>query len=150
VAGDDEVHRLGLHGLGRHPTARQPAIAHHMAAEADRKVQLGARQLPGIAQAQPVVGRLDLAAVLDALGEHAVAVAQAVAEGRHAQGGHRIQEAGGQATQPPLPSAASGSRSSTSAAFRPACSAAWANESSMPRAASALASARPIRNSIDR
>ncbi len=66
------------------------------AVELDAAGMLGPFQLPGVALAQPVIGLLDLAAVLDALAEHAVLVADAVAHHRQLQGGATIEEAGRQ------------------------------------------------------
>ena len=59
--------------------------------------------LPGIAVLQPVVAPLDLLSLLDALFEDAELVANAVADRRQLEGGQRIHETGGQATQAPVP-----------------------------------------------
>jgi hypothetical protein len=56
-------------------------------------------QFPGVALAQPVIRLLRLAAVLDALAEHAVFVADAVAHHRQLEGGAAIQEAGRQTAE---------------------------------------------------
>ncbi len=70
------------------------AVLHDVAVELHREQHLGSCELPGIAVTQPVVRVLDLPAVLDALTEHAVLVADAVAVAGQAQGGDGIQEAG--------------------------------------------------------
>ncbi len=64
-----------------------------------RCVYSGTLQFPQIAAAKPVVRFLDLVAVLDALAEHAVGVADAVTDHRQAQGGATVHEAGGQPAQ---------------------------------------------------
>ena len=61
--------------------------------EVDRDHVLGARDLPRVAEAQPVVGLLELPAVHDALLEDAVVVAQPIAVRGQAQRGHRVEEA---------------------------------------------------------
>jgi hypothetical protein len=68
----------------------------HAAVKLDLVEHLGPREFPGVAVAQPVVRVFDLLAVLDALVEHAVLVADAVAVAGDAHGRHRIEEAGGQ------------------------------------------------------
>ena len=60
---------------------------------------LGAVQLPRAAVGEPGVRRLDLVAVDDLLAEHAVVVADAVAEHRQRERGARIEEAGGEAAE---------------------------------------------------
>ena len=81
----------------RHPADAQGAVVVvllGMAAEPDRKAQLGPRELPGIAIPQPGVAHLDLPAVLDTLVEDTELVADAVADGRDLQRGERVHEAG--------------------------------------------------------
>ena len=70
------------------------ATLHRAAAEVHHVLDLGPRKLPRIARAQPVVRRFDLLAVDDLLTEHAVFVADAVAEARNAERRHRIEKAG--------------------------------------------------------
>ena len=70
-----------------------------VAAEADGLRVLVARQLPGVAELQPVVVLLDLPAVLDLLLEDAEVVADAVADGGQLQRGQRVHEAGRQPPQ---------------------------------------------------
>ncbi len=69
-----------------HPLLAQAAlgilVAHHPAVEFHREEHAGAGKLPGVAVTQPVVGVLDLVTVLDALVEHAVVVADAIAVAR--------------------------------------------------------------------
>ena len=93
-------HVVGLGvDLGRRNPARLTAAVVHMPAEAHREVQAAARELPGRAVTEPRVGVLDLPAFDDRLREHAVLVADAVAERRQAERGHRIQETGRQPAQ---------------------------------------------------
>jgi hypothetical protein len=74
-----------------------------MAAEADLERDLGALELPDMALDEPVLGRLDLAAVLEALPEEPVLVADAVAVGGRAERGEAFHEAG---REPPEPAVA--------------------------------------------
>ncbi|OPZ04772.1 MAG: hypothetical protein BWZ09_01577 [Alphaproteobacteria bacterium ADurb.BinA305] len=76
-----------------------PAILLQVAAEADAHADLGAGELPRVAVREPVVGHLDLLPVDDLLAEHAVVVADAVAEAGHAERGHGVEKAGGEATE---------------------------------------------------
>ena len=69
------------------------------AAELDLHGPFGPHQLPGIAEAQPFVGLLDLPAVDDLLVEDAEFVADAVADGRHFESRQGIDEAGRQAPE---------------------------------------------------
>lgn len=55
--------------------------------------------LPRVAIAQPVVGVLDLIAILDVLAEHAVLVMNAIAHHRQVQRGAAVHEARGEPTQ---------------------------------------------------
>ncbi len=73
-------------------------MADDVTTKADRDGTLGLADLPGVGVLQPVVGLLDLAAVLDLLTEQAVAVAHAVAKALDALVGHGVKEAGGKAT----------------------------------------------------
>ena len=85
----------------------QPAPAHitigfqiglGAAAELDALGVFGALQLPEVAAAQPVIRLLNLIAVLDALAEHAIGIADAIASHGQAQSGATVHEAG---CQPP-------------------------------------------------
>ena len=60
---------------------------------------LGPRDLPRVAEAQPLVGLLDLPAVDDLLLEDAELVADAVAERGHLQRRQRVEEAGREAPE---------------------------------------------------
>ena len=70
------------------------------ALEGDAEHVLGARQLPGMGQPEPVVGLLDLGAVPDALTEQTVLVPEPVAHGRVAERRERVEEARGQPAEP--------------------------------------------------
>ncbi len=89
--------------LGIDPLADLVALriaeAEILAAEAHPIEHRGARHLPRIAEAQPVFRLLDLLALLDALGEHAVFVADAVADARIVVGEQAVEEAGGEAPE---------------------------------------------------
>jgi hypothetical protein len=94
----DEVVGARHQVLRRQPSA-EVAFALHACAERDGVAGGGTRDLPRVAVAHPVVGLLHLLAVLDALREHAVAIAQPVAERGQADLGERVEEAGGQAAE---------------------------------------------------
>ena len=66
----------------------------HLAVETHGVEQLRPGEFPEIAVPQPVVGRLGLIAVLDALGEYAVFVSDAVPVAGVSQGRHGIEKAG--------------------------------------------------------
>ncbi len=83
----------GDHLLGVPPVHHVVLVRDQLAAEAHRVAQLGPHEFPRVAVHQPVVRLLDLAAVGDALLEHAVLVADAVAHAGQADGGDGIHEA---------------------------------------------------------
>ena len=60
---------------------------------------LRAGKLPGIGAGHPVVGLLDLPAVRELLAEHAVLVANSVADAGQAERRHGVEEAGSKASQ---------------------------------------------------
>ena len=103
VAHDGRVVGDAEHALAIDPADAESAlpVGHHggMAAELDGERELGAGDLPGIAEPEPLVGSLDLLAVADHLVEAAELVADAVPEGGEADGGHGVEEAGGEAPQ---------------------------------------------------
>ncbi len=70
----------------------------HFAAEADAVGALAPLELPRIAVGQPGFRQLDLPAIVDALAEHAVHIADAIAVSRDAEAGEALHEAG---RQPP-------------------------------------------------
>ena len=74
-------------------------VFHHPAVELHRVQYFRAGKFPGVAVAQPVFRMFHLMAVFDALLEHPVFIADPVTVARQAQGGHGIQEAGGQPAQ---------------------------------------------------
>ena len=70
-----------------------------MAAEADASRQFRPLQLPDMAIAKPVIGFLELIAVVDQLAKHAVFVADAVAGHRQLQRCAAIDETGGETAE---------------------------------------------------
>ena len=96
MRGHDEIVGAREHAFGRLPAAAADAVGFDLSAEADDVFDVRTFDVPQRAVAQPVVGALDLATVLGALREHAVAVAQAVAERGQAGFGEGIEEAGGE------------------------------------------------------
>jgi hypothetical protein len=100
VAGYRHVVGHRQHVVGVQPAPAHFAVASHEAfgapAVLDALGVFGPLQLPQVAAAQPVVRLLDLIAVFDALAEHAVGVADAVADHRQAQGGATVHETGRQ------------------------------------------------------
>jgi len=62
-----------------------------VAAPLDEVVHIGLGDLPWVSVDQPVVGLLDLQAVVDLLIEDAEHVADAVADGRALEGGQRVE-----------------------------------------------------------
>jgi hypothetical protein len=74
-----------------------------VAVELDLLGVFGPDDFPRRAEAHPVVGQLDLVAVAELLAEEAELVVDAVADGRVVERGQRIEEAGRQTAQPPLP-----------------------------------------------
>ena len=61
---------------------------------------LRAHDLPGVAEAQPLVGQLHLPAVANRLIEDAELVADAVADGGNVEGRQRVHVTGGQPSEP--------------------------------------------------
>ncbi len=76
------------------------ARAIDMPAEADVVGGFRTRELPRIAEGQPVFRIFLLPAVLDGLAEEAVIVTNAVADRVDLQGRHAVHEAGGEASKP--------------------------------------------------
>src|SRR5690606_17082129 len=89
VIGDGVYPRFGL----------PDAIGADKAAKADPVDGFGALELPGVALVEPVLGRLDLPAIVETLAEHAVLVADAVADCRDPQRRKRVEEARRQPAQ---------------------------------------------------
>ena len=109
VAGYRDVvgERVGL--VGVHPLVGETPVGVHVgpdpAVEVNGVLELGADDLPGVAETEPVVGLLDLAAVDDILLEDPVVVPDAVALTGELEGGHRVEEARREAPQAPVPEA---------------------------------------------
>jgi hypothetical protein len=95
----DEVEGLCDQALGRPPVMALVGADDDAAAEADGIAQLRTRQLPGLAELHPVIGALDLPAAFDALGEHPVPVAQAIAKRWQALFGKGVEKAGRESPQ---------------------------------------------------
>ena len=99
-ADDRRVEADGLDHLARVPLAGVQVLVARLggdgAAEADVIGDLGPLELPRAAVDEPVLGQLDLPAVVDELAEQAVLVADAETEGWHAQRRHALHEAGGE------------------------------------------------------
>ncbi len=107
-AGPAPAHHRGVVGHCAHRFRRPPdlpgvarLVGHGVdtAAKADGVDHLGALELPGVAEIQPVLGLLLLPAIDDGLAEQAVFVADAVAVAGDAQGRHAFHEARRQAPQ---------------------------------------------------
>src|SRR5690606_37377668 len=103
VAGDGDVVRHGQHVVRVDPAPARPAVAGvvEFAAPAETHALgvLRPHDFPWVAVAQPVVGFLDLFAVLDALAKPAVLIAYAIAYYGQAQRGAAVEKAGGEAAQ---------------------------------------------------
>ena len=99
------VDRHGDQPFGRPPLGLAVAVGDHLAAEADRVGAFAPFEFPGIAVDQPGLRQLDLPAVVDALAEHAVHIADAVAVGGQIERGQALHEAG---RQPPQAAVAQG------------------------------------------
>ena len=100
VAGDQVVHRHGAHGPCGLPGLGAVGVLDDLAAEGDLLVAVVVDVAPRLFVGQPVVRGFDLLAVLvELLLEDAVLVLDAVAEGRHAQRGEGVDEAGGQTAE---------------------------------------------------
>ena len=94
-------------GVGRvHAIAQDRGVIGHaddgMAANSYRVTPLRMDHLPGIASHQPRVGAFHLALGTNLLAKDAEFVANAIANGRNLQGGHRFLETGRQASKPPV------------------------------------------------
>ena len=89
------VDGCGLDCLGRAPMDLAVVRDGDLATEADEISALAAFELPRIAVREPVLGHLDLPAIVDPLAEHAVHVADAVAVGGQREARHALHEARG-------------------------------------------------------
>ena len=98
---------LTPHRLPRHPARPQPSlvVVHRLGAavEPDDLEVIGSGELPRVAVKRPVIGKLNLLAILEGLLEDPELIPDAIAHRRHVQGGQRVQQAGGQPAQPPVP-----------------------------------------------
>ena len=90
-------------GHGEHPLPTLPvmnaptrsvALLADVAVQPHRVDRLGALEFPRIAEGEPVLGPLDLPAVVEALLEQAMLVPDAVAEGGDAKRRHAVEQAG--------------------------------------------------------
>ena len=107
VARDQHVAGLAAHHLARHPAGPQPSlvVVHSLgvAVEPDDLEVIGGGELPRVAVEGPVVGKLDLLAILEGLLEDPELIPDAVAHRRHVQGGQGVEQAGGQPAQAAVP-----------------------------------------------
>ena len=106
VTEDRRVVRHADHDLLRQPAhAETPVLVDERfgtPAELHFDRPLGSWDVPRRAEPQPVVGALDLPAIDDLLVEDAELIADAVAQRRNLERGHRIQKACGQPSEPPV------------------------------------------------
>ena len=106
VARDEHVAGFGPHRLGRHPAGPQPSLVVvrrlGVAVEPDDLEVVGSGELPRVAVEGPVVGLLDLIAILEGLLEDPELVPDAIAHRGHVQGGQGVEQAGGQPAQAPV------------------------------------------------
>ena len=98
MTGDHIVVSIGLDGFGSVPL-RPFAIVFGGTAEMHGEMRAGAAEFPDVLLHQPVIRVLDLAAIDNRLGKHAVFVTHAIAPGGQLQRRHRIEEAGRQTSQ---------------------------------------------------
>ena len=107
-ADDGGVVGDGVDRLGRGPdlawaiTPLRALDDRHATAEADVMRDLGPRELPRVAEGQPVLRHLALPPAHNLLGEQAVIVADAVAKSRNAQAGQAFHKARRQSAQPAI------------------------------------------------
>jgi hypothetical protein len=101
VPGHKRVVGHGKDILGLHPVGAKTVVL-HAPAEADAIGALGAQDLPGIGLVEPAVRLLDLPAVGDLLAEHAVFIADAVADAGQPDAGGGVEKAGGEPPQPAI------------------------------------------------
>ena len=98
---------FGPHRLGRHPAGPPPSLVVvrrlGVTVEPDDLEVIGSGELPRVAVEGPVVGLLDLIAILEGLLEDPELVPDAVAHRGHVQGGQGVEQAGGQPAQAPVP-----------------------------------------------
>jgi len=98
---------LGPHRLGRYPAGAPstPIVVGRLgvAVEPDHLEVVGSGELPRVAVEGPVVGLLDLVAILEGLLEDPELVADAIPHGGHVERGQGIEQAGGQTAQAPVP-----------------------------------------------
>ena len=107
VARDQHVAGLAPHHLRWQPAGPQPALVVvrrlGVAVEPDDLEVIRSGELPRVAVEGPVVGKLDLMAILEGLLEDPELIPDAVPHRRHVQGGQRVEQAGGQTAQAPVP-----------------------------------------------
>src|SRR5438477_13214867 len=101
-ADDRRVIGYCLDRLFGDPHLLAPAALRHRldpAAVMDVVGEFRTRELPGIAEGQPILGEFHLPAVADHLAEQAVIVTDAVAAGRDAETRHALHQAGRETPQ---------------------------------------------------
>ena len=107
IARDQHVAGLAAHHLGWQPAGPQPAlvVVHGLgvAVEPDDLEVIGRGELPWVAVEGPVVGKLDLLAILEGLLEDPELIPDAVPHRRHVQGSQGVEQARGQPAQAAVP-----------------------------------------------
>jgi hypothetical protein len=98
---------FAAHRLPRNPAGPQPSliVAHRlgMAIETDYLAVVRGGELPRVAVEGPVIGMLNLIAILENLLEDPELIPDAITHRRYVQGRQRIEQAGGQPSQAPVP-----------------------------------------------
>ena len=99
---DDRSIDSGRYDMFSRYPLRTIIIADNLPAKADAIGAFAAFEFPGVAMRQPCFGKLNLPAILDALAEHAVHIADAIAISRDVEAREAFHEAGRKATQPAI------------------------------------------------
>ena len=98
---------FAAHCLPWHPAGTQPFLVVvdrlGMAIEPNDLAVVGGGELPRVAVEGPVVGVLDLIAILEGLLEDPELIPDSVAHSRYVEGGQRVEQAGGQPAEAPVP-----------------------------------------------
>jgi hypothetical protein len=107
IARDQHMAGFAAHRLPRNPAGPQPSliVVHRlgMAIESDYLAVIRGRELPRVAVEGPVIGMLNLITILENLFEDPELIPDAITHRRYVQGRQRIEQAGGQPSQAPVP-----------------------------------------------